>query len=106
MFAGEPPLERRTHMAVSEPLNPSEQPEKGGRNAVLTVWGVIALLALAGIAVTLLIGRRPVASPDIAASTMTGPQGTASSPPNAQPAASAAPALEPSALPTPRNAAP
>lgn len=95
-------------MAVSEPLNPSEQSQKGGKNAVLTVWGVLAFVVVAGIAVTLLVGRRPVASPDIAASAMTGPQGTASSTPNAEPAASAVPSpgAEPSALPTPRNAPP
>ena len=56
-------------MAVSEEhLNPSEQPEKGGRNAVLTVWGVLALLVLAAILFTLLMGRRPLAGSGNAAS--------------------------------------
>lgn len=94
-------------MAVSEPLRPSEQTEKGGRNAVLTTWGIVALIALAGIAVTLLIGRRPVAAPDQNSSTMVGPQGTASSPPLAQPPAAAAPAPPANTtLPTPRNEPP
>lgn len=94
-------------MAVSEPLRPSEQAEKGGRNAVLTTWGVVALIVLAAIAVTLLIGRRPVAAPNQNSSVMVGPQGVASSPPNDQPPAAEAPAPPAnSTLPTPRNAPP
>lgn len=87
-------------MAVSEEhLNPSEQPEKGGRNAVLTVWGVLALLVLAAILFTLLMGRRPLAGSGNAASITSGPAATASGVPNGGPPAGSAPATAPNTPP-------
>jgi hypothetical protein len=83
-----------------EHLNPSEMPEKGGRNAALTVWGVLALLVLAAILMVLLLGRRPLSGTGDAASITSGPSGTASGLPNSVPPPGTAPdATQPNAPP-------
>ncbi|MFZ5890668.1 MAG: hypothetical protein ACOY0T_06420 [Myxococcota bacterium] len=84
-------------------LHDSERPEKGGRNAALTLWGVIALVVLAAILFTMLVGKRPIA-PDQESPTTPGPAGKAVSVPNQPPAPAAQPGAEAPAPPTQASA--